>query len=153
MNKVEVDVRDVDPPSWLSSIKTFCNAVLRSLGINHWELSLLFCNNATIRELNATYRQKDSATDVLSFSQIEETDPFPFSESAYVQAGDIVISLEMVAANAESFKVAFEEELKRLIIHGILHLAGYDHISNETEEPMLQLQEQMVNTFSGVELV
>lgn len=152
MNNIEVDAKEVEPPSWISRIAPFCSAVLRSLDIKNWELSLLFCGDHTIRELNSTYRQIDEPTDVLSFSQLEEDDlPLPGTDGS-VYAGDIVISLDTLMRHSVSFKVDEEEELKRLIIHGILHLAGYDHHGVGPEEPMLQLQEQMVNSFSGVKL-
>ncbi len=152
MNSIEVDAKDVEPPSWISEIEPFCIAVLRSLDIKNWELSVLFCGDTTIRELNKAYRHIDEPTDVLSFSQLEDDfGPRP-NEDSSVYAGDIVISLDTLKLHADQFKVDEEEELKRLVVHGILHLSGYDHKSNDPEEPMLQLQEQMVKSFSGVKL-
>jgi probable rRNA maturation factor len=152
MNSIEVDAKDMEPPSWISEIEMFCIAVLRSLDIKNWELSVLLCGDSAIRELNNTYRHIDEATDVLSFSQLEDDfGPQP-DENGSVYAGDIVISLDTLKFHSAQFKVDEEEELKRLIIHGILHLSGYDHQSNGPEEPMLQLQEQMVTSFSGVKL-
>jgi probable rRNA maturation factor len=152
MNSIEVDAKDMEPPSWISEIEPFCIAVLRSLDIKNWELSVLLCGDSAIRELNNTYRHIDESTDVLSFSQLEDDfGPQP-DENGSVYAGDIVISLDTLKFHSAQFKVDEEEELKRLIIHGILHLSGYDHQSNGPEEPMLQLQEQMVTSFSGVKL-
>ncbi len=152
MNSIEVDAKDVEPPSWISEIEPFCIAVLRSLDIKNWELSVLFCGDTTIRELNNTYRNIDEPTDVLSFSQLEDDFVPPPKENGSVYAGDIVISLDTLKLHADRFRVDEEEELKRLVIHGILHLSGYDHQSNDPEEPMLQMQEQMVKSFSGVKL-
>jgi len=152
MNRVEVDAKDVEPPSWLPAIEPFCVAVLRSLDILNWELSILFCNDDTMRDLNRTWRGIDAPTDVLSFSQLEEENVVSGSEDGSVYAGDIVISLDTLDLHSKLFSVAHEEELKRLLIHGILHLAGYDHETNEGSEPMLTLQEEIVKTFSGVRL-
>jgi probable rRNA maturation factor len=63
--------------------------------------------------------------------------------------GDIVISLESLAENSGYFHVSQDEELRRLLIHGILHLDGYDHDTNEGTEPMLQLQERLLAELAG----
>ena len=62
-------------------------------------------------------------------------------------AGDIVISLDSLKKNCSDFEVSEDEELKRLLIHGILHLAGYDHSDNSPEQEMLKLQERILATF------
>ncbi|NMC64418.1 MAG: rRNA maturation RNase YbeY [SAR324 cluster bacterium] len=97
------------------------------------ELSLLFCDNSCIRELNRHYRKKDKATDVLSFSQLEGTDSGLSSV-----LGDIVISTEYAAVEAKKRKVSLDQEILRLLIHGILHLFGYDHerVSNTKRQQM-----------------
>jgi probable rRNA maturation factor len=94
-----------------------------------------------MRELNRQFRGKDEATDVLSFpcgETIEEE-----GEERYIP-GDIVISLETLAVNAVYFKVDQNEELRRLLIHGVLHLDGMDHAGTSASEPMLQIQEHIL---------
>lgn len=88
------------------------------------EVSLLFTDDAEIQELNGHYRGKDMPTDVLSFSQLEGELPPGVAPSAL---GDVVISLETAARQALELNVSEEEELLRLLVHGILHLFGYDH--------------------------
>lgn len=83
-------------------------------------VSVLLTDDAEICELNRDYRGKDYATDVLSFPSGD----FPEGEK---NLGDLVISLERVKAQAKSYEVTFEEEFNRLLIHGLLHLFGYDH--------------------------
>jgi probable rRNA maturation factor len=99
---------------------------------------VLFCNNRYIKSLNTQYRNKDEATDVLSFP-LGETGP-----DGQFLAGDLVISLASLEENARFFKVSADEELRRLLIHGILHLSGYDHKTNEAKEPMLIEQEKIL---------
>lgn len=152
MNRIEIDTKDLEPPSWLSDLESFAVGVLRALDIKNMEISLLLTGDQQIRELNRDYRGIDAPTDVLSFCQIEGDMPMPVSEEGTVYAGDIIISMDSLASNAEYFQVDREEEMKRLTIHGILHLAGYDHETNDAEEPMLQVQEQLVRSFSGVKL-
>jgi probable rRNA maturation factor len=87
------------------------------------ELSILFCDDAKIQQLNRDYRGKDKPTDVLSFSAIENAQGFLIGASL----GDLVISIPTARAQARKYRVSEALELLRLLIHGILHLFGYDH--------------------------
>jgi probable rRNA maturation factor len=86
------------------------------------EVSVLLTNDKTIRDLNKRFRKKDKATDVLSF---------PAADSGSGIVGDLAISLETAAVQAESFGHSLREEVKVLLLHGLLHLAGYDHETDE----------------------
>lgn len=86
------------------------------------EISILFTTDKKIHKLNKAYRNKDKPTDVLSFSQIEGIKNF-FSFSL----GDLVISLDTAKKQAKEYKNTFNQEILRLLIHGMLHLIGYDH--------------------------
>jgi len=100
--------------------------VLLSLGAV--ELSLVLCSDAFIRDLNRDYREKDTATDVLSFSQREGEGSDPDDPIL----GDVIISVETASRQAEEQGHSLETELVVLMIHGLLHLLGHDH--EETEE-------------------
>ena len=121
MNKVLLRAEEIPLPEWTRSASSYIKSVLDILGRKNWELSVLFCNNRYIRSLNSQYRSKDEATDVLSFPLGE-----PGPDGRFL-AGDIVISLDALAENANYFNVSPDEELRRLLVHGILHLAGDDH--------------------------
>ena len=145
MNRVLIRAEEVPLPAWAKSAESFAKNVLKTMGKKDWELSLLFCNNRYIKSLNAQYRNKDEATDVLSFP-LGETSP-----AGRYMAGDIVISLDALEENTRFFKVSADEELRRLLVHGILHLAGEDHAhslsgsaSNKAGEPMLETQEKIL---------
>ena len=125
-------------PPWTQAAGSFIKSVLRRLNLKNWELSVLFCNNKYIKSLNAQYRNKNEATDVLSFP-LGETGPL----GQYL-AGDIVVSLDALEENARYFNVSKDEELRRLLIHGILHLSGGDHVTNKVKEPMLLEQEELL---------
>ncbi len=131
MNTVEVALSGVAAPSWRNDVARFCRRALEEAGIDGWDLSVLICSDAVIRELNARYRGTDKATDVLSFSQTEGRRVTATGRQRI--AGDIVISVETLRRNAaadgqgSNFWVDEESELKRLVVHGILHLAGMDH--------------------------
>ncbi len=146
MNNVDLGFRDITEPAWMDAAESFAQKVLSRLGKDNWDLSVLFCGDGFIRELNRDYRNKDEATDVLSFAQGDE-----YVDGDGVRrflAGDIVISLDTLARNSEYFGVDVDEELRRLIVHGILHLSGLDHEDNDPARPMLLMQEEMMVALS-----
>jgi probable rRNA maturation factor len=148
MNRVAVRAEEVPPPAWENRLHAYSLRILDCLRRDGWDLSVLLCNNAYIRSLNARFRNKDEATDVLSFTLGTTVSDDDTGESRYLP-GDVVISLESLAENAEYFHVSQDEELRRLLIHGILHLDGYDHDTNDRTEPMLQLQERLLVQLAG----
>ena len=98
------------------------------------ELSLLFCDNPFIQDLNRTYRGVDRPTDVLSFSQ-------EYAKHHDVRVlGDIVISLETVAGRRAGDRRAMREEVRLLFCHGMLHLLDYDHATARDRELMAARQ-------------
>lgn len=104
-------------------------------------VSLLLTNNENIRNINKEYRDKDSATDVISFAYLEVEEEF---ESPYVSLGDIVISLEKVEEQAKDYGHSFKREFFYVLTHGILHLLGYDHIEEEDKIEMRQKEEEIL---------
>ena len=109
------------------------------------DFSIHFVTDDGIRALNREYRDKDEATDILTFA-LSDGEAFPEIEGEEKELGDIFISLESMRRNAASFSVSEEEELRRLLVHGILHLLGYDHATNDfASEPMLIKQEKMMD--------
>ncbi|MBQ8385492.1 MAG: rRNA maturation RNase YbeY [Spirochaetaceae bacterium] len=132
-------------PQWLERIEPFLQEVLARLELSGWELSVLFCRDPFIQQLNRDYRGLDMPTDVLSFN-----DGSVYQDEDAVEwfsAGDIVVSVDTLARNAVEFSVTQDQELKRLLIHGVLHLAGMDHSDNAPEQPMLQFQEEILSHF------
>jgi probable rRNA maturation factor len=108
--------------------------VLISLNCNEHEISILFIGDQGIRDLNQQFRDIDRPTDVLSFPQVLEGD---LEIPGALVLGDVAISLETARFQSEEHGLSFEEELTLLLIHGILHLLGYDHeISDKEEERM-----------------
>jgi probable rRNA maturation factor len=128
--------------------RQFIRRVLGLRELEGWEISVLFCDDSYMRQLNRKYRAVDQPTDVLSFGQregIEEPLRWPGDSGGVppvVPAGDVVISLDTLRRNAQQRGIAVSEELKRLLIHGILHLEGMNHGAGEG--PMISLQEQLV---------
>ena len=110
------------------------------------DFSLTFVSDGEIRDLNREYRDRDEATDVLTF-RLKDDSSFPSFDFMDEELGDIFISLDAVSRNAETFSVPLIEELTRVMLHGILHLLGFDHESNDfTKEEMLIRQEDILST-------
>ena len=86
-----------------------------------------------------------------SFCNQEDDLPFWSGEGEERYLGDLAISLDTLKRNAQSFSVEIEEELLRLLIHGTLHLLGFDHETNESDEPMLVRQEELLVQLRGIE--
>ncbi|MFP4364278.1 MAG: rRNA maturation RNase YbeY [Spirochaetia bacterium] len=146
MNNIETVNIQIQKAPWMDTAADFIDQVLRKLGIDNWEISVVFTNNTYIQELNSTYRDIDSPTDILSFSQLEgEFSQAAISSNDTVFAGDIIISLEKAESQAKKAGISLNEEMKRLLIHGILHLQGMDH--PEENSQMLTMQEDILKNF------
>jgi len=109
------------------------------------ELSIVLTDNEGIRELNRTYRNVDRPTNVLAFPMLEagpEDIPCSGAKMDVVQVppllGDIVISMETAAQEASATAITLEERFSQLMIHGILHLVGYDHEQGEDKAQSME---------------
>ena len=109
----------------LESVEIFIQDVLNHLNFENWEMNVVFCDDKFMQEMNLQYRNIDAPTDVLSFEQGDYY--IDDDENEIFSAGDILISDETLSRNANEFNIAKNDELKRLLVHGILHLSGEDH--------------------------
>ena len=118
------------------------------------EISVLLVDNETIRTLNRDYRNKDAATDVLSFPMEEETDdasePQIIGGPSERMLGDLVISVERAVEQAAEYGHAVERELAFLSVHGLLHLLGYDHEQGPEAEAEMQAEEKRILSILGI---
>ncbi|MCS7196238.1 MAG: rRNA maturation RNase YbeY [Aquificaceae bacterium] len=122
---------------WLREI---VSRLLELEGLQGVELNLYLTDDPTTRKLNREYRGKDKATDVLSF---------PFGEQAgdYRLLGEIVLSLDTAERQARELGHGLEEEIKRLVVHGFVHLLGYDHERGEEEERVFREKEERLLSY------
>jgi probable rRNA maturation factor len=112
--------------------------LMRAAGLAECELSLTLTSDRALRRLNRDFRGVDAATDVLSFSQIEQAgaappDPRSIGNIAGLPVGDVVISIDTAVRQAREYRVSPDVRLRRLLIHGFLHLIGYDHERSPSE--------------------
>jgi len=119
--------------------------ILKFLNEEKLSVSIIITDDDFIHKINKEYRNKDRPTDVISFANREE--PFPGEElDNFEDIGEIFISIETAKSQSIEYKVTLKEELLRLIIHGILHLMGYDHETNEEDaKKMEQLESKIFN--------
>jgi probable rRNA maturation factor len=115
-----------------SRLRADAARLLGAMGLRRAELSIIIVDDATIQGLNREFRGKDAPTDVLSFSQMEEIgaappDPLKLVDKPGMILGDVVISIETALKQASRHKVSPAMRLQTLLIHGVLHLVGYDH--------------------------
>lgn len=116
---------------------------LEDLGCHDKELSILFTDDEHMAALNQQYRDKEGATDVLSFPMMEDLDgeiaPALFEP---LMLGDVVVSVETALRDAEELEQSFERTVDRLLIHGILHLLGYDHEKSQVDAMCMTKEEE-----------
>ncbi len=125
-------------------IQKILKNILQDLNIeSNISLSIHLVGKQKIKTLNRLYRGQDKVTDVISFAN-QEGENFDFEEQ---DLGDIFICLDKIRIQAKEFKVSFKEEFLRLLIHGLLHLLGYDHQKKSQAELMFKLQEDLLNKY------
>jgi probable rRNA maturation factor len=103
------------------------------------ELSLVLADDATVQDLNARWRDKDAPTNVLAFASDE-----PPAKGKPVLLGDVVLAYETVAREAKEQKKRLADHLRHLVIHGVLHLLGYDHIKPTPAKRMEALETRIL---------
>ncbi|RMD85812.1 MAG: rRNA maturation RNase YbeY [Calditrichaeota bacterium] len=120
-----------------SAIKEYTRAVLRKLHLSINAITIVLVDNEYLRQLHAEYLGDDSYTDIMTFPLHEPGEPI---------SADIVISVDMAEDNAQFYQVPVEEELRRLIIHGLLHLSGMDDATGEDQKRMREKENELLQT-------
>jgi len=116
--------------------REFAERVLLAINSTHHSVTIVFVSDTAIKKLNRQFRGKNYATDVLSFpTQAED-----FERDNQSHLGEVVISVERAAAQAKENGLTFSNEVEQLILHGLLHLSGYDHETDHGEMDRLELR-------------
>lgn len=118
-------------------ISTWISTVILSENKKEGDINYIFCDDEYLLNLNEQYLDHDTLTDIISFD---------YSVGNELH-GDIFISVERVQDNATDFNVTFDEELKRVLVHGILHYCGYKDKSESEEQVMRQKEEEKMKMF------
>ena len=123
-------------------LKISLNKICSHIDLKNISLSVILCDNKYIHKINKEYRKKDKPTDVISFSYREN--PFPEIEFIPEPLGDIYISLEKAEGDAFNYGIDFLDEVRKLLIHGVLHLIGYDHERSKEDEKIMKDKEDEI---------
>lgn len=143
-------------------IKRLVKSLMESLGISAFEISIQFTCPLEMKKLNHQFRNKDRSTDVLSFPQMEFSEPITV-ENTYTDSvlespslqeytktiGDIVVSLEDAQQNSQKIGHQIDKEICFLLIHGLLHLCGHDHQEKKDEDIMIDQQKKLLKSLSS----
>ena len=138
INNTGVEVREI------TDIENLMEFALNYLNINRAIFNIIIVDNETIKNINRDYRGKDTVTDVISFALEDDKS---FIESDFRILGVIYISLDRARNQAIEYGHSFKREICFLSVHGLLHLLGYDHMTEEDEKEMFGLQELILNEY------
>ncbi|HEX5703005.1 MAG TPA: rRNA maturation RNase YbeY [Pyrinomonadaceae bacterium] len=116
--------------------REFATGASKAIGAGKRDAVIVFVSDAAMRKLNRQFRGKDSATDVLSFP----AQPESFEAEAEANLGEIVISLDRAQVQAKENGLTLVNEVEQLILHGLLHLCGHDHETDDGEMNRLELK-------------
>ncbi len=127
-----------------NKIKEGIKKILEKEKYNNLDINIIFLDNKQIKDINLEYRNKNYPTDVISF---------PFKDKKKLYGGDVFISIEKVKENARKYGGSLKNELKRILVHGVLHILGYDHIKTKQKGKMFKKQENYIRFLCGVILL
>ena len=113
------------------------------------EVSVSFVTDDEIHELNRDYRGIDRPTDVLSFECDGLDDDMDFVEGDVFELGDVIIAVDVADRQTAEYGTTFEDEISLLLVHGLLHLCGYDHIEDDEAEVMEARERELLSDFYG----
>ncbi len=120
-----------------NEIEKWLSEVIVSESKKEGDINYIFCDDEYLHEINVKYLDHDTLTDIISFD-------YSIGNELH---GDIFVSIERVADNAKDFNVSFDEELKRVLAHGILHFAGYKDKSEADEKLMRSKEDEKIAMF------
>lgn len=133
---------------YLKEKSIFDSSCLAGLEFDCISFDILYCDNEKTHQINKEYREKDYPADIITFAIFADSEEkFIFDNE--INLGEIIISLDKVEANASEKHVEFKEELYFLISHGIMHLLGFDHQTNEDYTFIVNAQNSALKSMGG----
>ncbi|WP_110953310.1 rRNA maturation RNase YbeY [Massilibacillus massiliensis] len=131
-------------PKIEETVRKVINKTAELYDLGTAEVSVTLTNNTHIQQINREYRNKDAATDVISFALNEGEEPQIIDGPEINMLGDILISIERAVEQAEAYGHSVEREVAFLTVHGMMHLLGYDHIDEEDRKEMRKEEEYVL---------
>lgn len=145
MNRIVIDARGAVARALAPRLRRAAKKYLDALALDGVELSISLVSDARIQKLNRQWREKDKATDVLSFPQVAfEAELARGAQFSGGMLGDIVISTDTARRQAREYDRTVQHEVERYLAHGLLHLLGYDHHRREDRLRMAAAEEKLL---------
>lgn len=144
MNKVTFVNKTKENIEEQRALEGLINYAIKKEHLKNIEFGVIFVENEEIHKLNKEYRGVDRATDVITFALEDNEDNI---NEDYRLLGDVYISIEKAKEQALLYDHSYLRELSFLLIHGFLHLLGYDHMEEEEEKIMFERQEEILNGY------
>lgn len=133
---------------YLNEENIFSRSCLSNKDFNCLSFDILYCDNEKTHQINKEYRGKDYPADIITFAVFADSEE-KFIFDGEINLGEIIISLDKVSENAQEKGVNFEDELNFLISHGIMHLLGFDHQTNEDYNFIIEAQTSALKETTG----
>ena len=144
MNEVSIFYDHPTPPIIENNLKSLCREVLISEGFEKYSLSIIFIDDEKLKKMKKKYFNQDLYTDVIAFN---------LSDDKSKLDGEIYISFDAIKINSELYKTNINNELQRIVVHGILHLMGYEDNTKDKKEEMTKTEDFFLLNFQQFNLL
>ena len=143
---IEIDILKNHSENSINSnnLKIYCEEVLNYKGYKSCSVSLIFINEEELKEMKNKYFQQNLYTDVIAFNLNNENEDLE---------GELYLSIKIIEHNAKLYNVSLEDEIKRVVAHGILHLIGYEDDTESSKREMTQNENSCIKLFKDISLV
>ena len=144
MNEVSIFYDHPTPPIIENNLKSLCREVLISEGFEKYSLSIIFVDDEKLKKMKKKYFNQDLYTDVIAFN---------LSDDKSKLDGEIYISFDAIKINSELYKTNINNELQRIVVHGTLHLMGYEDNTKDKKEEMTKTEDFFLLNFQQFNLL
>ena len=144
MNEINISCNHLKYPINKENLKLFCKKILNYRGYTLYLVSIIFVSQEKLKKMKKKYFKKDMYTDVIAFNLNEKNEDLE---------GELYISYNYVKHNAKCYKTNFEEEIRRVIAHGLLHLIGYEDSTIKLKKEMTKFEDFFINFLEDKKLL
>ena len=143
MNDINLFFNEAEYPLIKKNLKLFCKEILHHKGYSDYLISLIFIHEEELKEMKHKFFKQDFYTDVIAFNLNNKEEDLD---------GEIYLSFNIIKDNAKSYNTDLENEMKRVVAHGMLHLMGYEDHTKSKEEEMTKLEDLFIKLFKDIQL-
>ena len=144
MNDINIFYKEEPPPIIEKNLKSLCLKILEYKRYKEYDISIIFISDDELKDMKKIYFNQDLYTDVIAFNLNENNEDLE---------GEIYISFDAIKINSNLYKSSINNELQRIVIHGILHLIGYEDNTKEKKNEMTKMEDFFINQFNQFNLL